>query len=174
MQSVIKKGRFNNNKWYIFGRGQGINYGGIPKLLAPEISLGGNFMFDSNGHFYSTTKIYGYIKKDSCKYSYKFLLGLLNSSLFWFFIQKTGYVLRGGYYTFKTNYVSPFPIPCFDSTDKIKIGEVEKYVEVLIDPNKPLTKEKILDIMKRIDSAIYNIYYLSNDEINTIEMYTKI
>lgn len=33
----------------MFGRGQGINYGGIPKLLAPEISFGGNFMFDSNG-----------------------------------------------------------------------------------------------------------------------------
>ena len=39
----------------MFGRGQGINYGGIPKLLAPEISFGGNFMFDSNGQYYSTT-----------------------------------------------------------------------------------------------------------------------
>ena len=33
----------------MFGRGQGLNYGGIPKLLAPEISLGGNFSYDKNG-----------------------------------------------------------------------------------------------------------------------------
>ena len=100
-----EKGRFNNDKWYMFGRGQGLNYGGIPKLLAPEISLGGNFSYDKNGHFYSTTKIYGYIKKEQCNFSYMFLLGLLNSNLFWFFIQKTGYVLRGGYYTFKPKSV---------------------------------------------------------------------
>jgi len=33
----------------MFGRTQGINFGGIPKLLAPEISLGGNFSYDING-----------------------------------------------------------------------------------------------------------------------------
>ena len=60
----------------MFGRTQGINFGGIPKLLAPEISLGGNFSYDINGQFYSTTKVYGYIKKSNCKYSYHFLLGL--------------------------------------------------------------------------------------------------
>ena len=29
------------------------------KLVAPEISLGGNFAYDEHGEFYSTTKIYG-------------------------------------------------------------------------------------------------------------------
>lgn len=37
----------------MFGRGQGLNYGGIPKLLAPEISLGGNFSYDKNGRFFT-------------------------------------------------------------------------------------------------------------------------
>ena len=35
------------------------------KLVAPEISLGGNFAYDEKGNFYSTTKIYGYIKGSS-------------------------------------------------------------------------------------------------------------
>ena len=125
-------------------------------------------MFDSNGQYYSTTKIYGYIKKDSCPYSYIFLLGLLNSSLFWFFIQRTGYVLRGGYYTFKTNYVSPFPIPSFETLDKILIDNVEKLVSELIDDNKQLSKEEIIDIMKCIDCIIYKIYSLSDEDIVTI------
>ena len=40
----------------MFGRGQGLNYGGIPKLLAPEISLGGNFSYDKNGQKYATRR----------------------------------------------------------------------------------------------------------------------
>jgi hypothetical protein len=40
---------------------------------------GGNFTFDKNGDFYSTTKAYGYIKKREIPESYEFWLGLLNS-----------------------------------------------------------------------------------------------
>ena len=124
-----EKGRFNiDGRWYQFGRGQGIAYNGIPKLLAPEISLGGNFAYDRNGHFYHTTKVYGYIKKPESQYSYKFLLGLLNSRLFWFFIQNTGYVLRGGYYTFKTNYVTPFPIPRREDIEEADYTLIESSV----------------------------------------------
>jgi hypothetical protein len=41
------------------------------KLIAPEISRGGNFSFDPKGEFYSTTKIYGYIKKETTKEKYE-------------------------------------------------------------------------------------------------------
>lgn len=139
----------------MFGRGQGLNYGGIPKLLAPEISLGGNFSYDKNGLFYSTTKIYGYIKKEQCNFSYMFLLGLLNSNLFWFFIQKTGYMLRGGYYTFKTNYVSPFPIPDYNMTNKKLISIVENEAEVLL--KYPISENESLYHRRIIDNAVYTI-----------------
>lgn len=107
-----EKGRFNiDGEWFQFGRKQGILSAETEKLVAPEISLGGNFAYDIKGEFYSTTKIYGYIKKENIKESYKFWLGLFNSRLFWFYLQNTGYVLRGGYFTFKTNYINPFPVP---------------------------------------------------------------
>ena len=96
--------------------------------MAPEISIKGNFSLDNNGRFYSTTKVYGYVKMNNCPLSYEFLLGLLNSSLFWFFIKNTGYVLRGGYFTFKTNYVLPFPIPDINSIDIAHIRKIEKIV----------------------------------------------
>lgn len=103
-----EKGRLKNDiYWYRYIYPKNLTLFQSPKLVAPEISLGGNFSYDGNGQFYSTTKIYGYILKSSMiQYGYNFFLGLLNSSLFWFFIQNTGYVLRGGYFTFKTNYVS--------------------------------------------------------------------
>ena len=152
-----ENGRFNiDGRWYQFGRGQGIAYSGIPKLLAPEISLGGNFTYDRNGHFYHTTKVYGYIKKPESQYSYQFLLGLLNSRLFWFFIQNTGYVLRGGYYTFKTNYVTPFPIPRREDIEDADYTLVESSVQEILEGQKEAPQINTLLLV--IDKTICKIY----------------
>ena len=152
----------------MFGRTHGINFGGIPKLLAPEISLGGNFSYDINGQFYSTTKVYGYIKKSNCKYSYHFLLGLLNSNTFWFFIQNTGYILRGGYFTFKTNYVAPFPIPNFDDANKQIINDIEKEVENILNKRERDSKCDVSCFMQRIDDLVFQLYGFTKNEIITI------
>ena len=78
----------------MFGRAQGINFGGIPKLLAPEISLGGNFSYDINGQFYSTTTsvwIHKEIKSCQVQLSLHYLR-LLNSNHFvGSSLQNTGY-----------------------------------------------------------------------------------
>lgn len=159
-ESVLRereKGRFNvDGEWFQFGRKQGILFAEKEKLVAPEISLGGNFAYDKNGEFYSTTKIYGYIKKESIKESYKFWMALFNSRLFWFFIQNTGYVLRGGYYTFKTDYVNPFPVP--QSISK----EAEKAITILVDYIVYLNDKSNSNILshtsnKRISSHIEEI-----------------
>lgn len=131
----------------------------LPKIVAPEISIKGNFSLDNNGQYYSTTKVYGYIKKNNCPLSYEFLLGLLNSSLFWFFIKNTGYVLRGGYFTFKTNYVLPFPIPNINCIDSVCIKNIENIVNDIHSIRQhqgngaDISKE-----LKQIDELILKIY----------------
>ena len=157
-----EKGRFNNNKWYIFGRGQGINYGGIPKLLAPEISLGGNFMFDSNGHFYSTTTIYGYIKNDRITISYETLLAIMNSKLCWWFLKNTGTVLANGYYRYKPAYLNPMPIPDIQKEDDSIIKQiVNKIIESTDEVyNKELEEE--------LESYIHKIYGLSREDSSIV------
>lgn len=159
-----EKGRFDNDTWFMFGRQQGITNGKIPKLLAPEISLGGNFSYDINGRYYSTTKVYGYIKKENCEYSYYFLVGLLNSSLFWFFIKNTGYVLRGGYYTFKTNYINPFPVPKYTQEMDKPIKSIEKSVRTMLEAGKENDIDKC-----NINYQIAQLYGLTPDEIKLIE-----
>ncbi len=167
-----EKGRFDiDGQWFQFGRRQGLTYGNIPKIVAPEISFGGNYAFDVSGQFYSTTKIYGYILKSSMiQYGYNFFLGLLNSSLFWFFIQNTGYVLRGGYFTFKTNYVSPFPIPKFADIDSTLLLKIDNNVESIMELNAMKGNDtQIKLLIKEIDSVIYKIYNLSSNEIQLID-----
>ena len=112
--------------WYRYIYPKSLTCFNQEKLVAPEISIGGNFVYDINGEFYHTTKVYGYIKKHNTPYSYHFLLALMNSTLFWFFLKHTGSVLRGGYYTFKTNYIMPFPIPKFQDIPQDRIIEIEK------------------------------------------------
>ena len=174
-----EKGRFNiDGEWFQYSRKQGILFAEFEKLIAPEISFGGNFAYDQFGKFYSTTKIYGYIKKENVKEGYKFWLALFNSRLFWFYIQNTGYVLRGGYYTFKTNYVSPFPVPEFKQTSK-----GEKIVERLTDFLLYLYDNNNADILSHtsnkrlathieeiIDMIIYELYFEQHMKDNQIDV----
>ena len=157
-----EKGRFNNDKWYMFGRTQGINFGGIPKLLAPEISLGGNFSYDINGQFYSTTTIYGYIKNKSCQISYETLLAIMNSSLCWWFLKNTGTVLANGYFRYKPTYLKPFPLPIISQ-------KKDKEIKDLV---KKLQQEDDIMIRKHfendINQKIYDLYNLTTKDINIV------
>ena len=174
-----EKGRFNiDGEWFQYSRKQGILFAEFEKLVAPEISLGGNFAYDKDGVFYSTTKIYGYIKKEDIIEGYKFWMALFNSRLFWFYIQNTGYVLRGGYYTFKTNYVSPFPVPELQQTSK---GEeiVEKLTDFLLylyDKNNAdifthtSNKRLATHIEEIIDMIFYELYFEQHMKDNQIDV----
>ena len=146
----------------MFGRGQGINYGGIPKLLAPEISFGGNFMFDSNGQYYSTTTIYGYIKKEDISISYETLLAIMNSRLCWWFLKNTGTVLANGYYRYKPAYLKPMPIPNVSIEIDSAIRTMIKNLLVLKDE-----KEKKI-VADKIEQEVFSLYGLNKDEISIV------
>ena len=147
----------------MFGRGQGINYGGIPKLLAPEISLGGNFVYDTNGQYYSTTTIYGYIKYNDVNTSYETLLSIMNSSLCWWFLKNTGTVLANGYFRYKPTYLFPFPLPKISETEDYFL---QKQVKDLMKETDDSIKEKL---QNRINKFIYKLYGLNYNEIEIIE-----
>lgn len=131
------------------------------------IGFSNHFFYIFIGGFYSTTKIYGYIKKDSIIEDYKFWLGLLNSQLFWFFIQNTGYVLRGGYFTFKTDYIQPFPVPQVISSDiHNKIITAVDYILKMKEKN---IQNDTSDMENTIDKYIYSLYDLHEEDIAVIE-----
>ena len=107
-----EKGRLRNDDfWFRYIYPKNLVLFDNEKLVAPDISLGGNFAYDAKGEFYQTTTIYGYIKKLHVKDSYKVLMALLNSRLCWWFLTNTGTTLANGYFRFKPDYINPFPIP---------------------------------------------------------------
>ena len=156
-----------DGQWFQFSRKQGLSSAECEKIVAPEISKGGNFSYDKKGGFYSTTKIYGYIKKESIIEDYKFWLGLLNSRLFWFFIQNTGYVLRGGYFTFKTDYIQPFPVPQVVAPDIH--NKVITAVDYILEAKEKNAQYDTSELECDIDNCIYSLYDLNKEDIAIIE-----
>jgi len=109
---IEKKIRYKTNPkaWYSLHRSREITLFEQEKIVTPETSFGGNMTIDTNG-YYHNTQVYTLEKKKSIDFDNKFWIAILNSSLFWFYLQSTGAVLRGGYFRFKTKYLEPFPLP---------------------------------------------------------------
>jgi hypothetical protein len=160
-----EKGRFNlDGQWFQFGRKQGL-MAKTEKLIAPEISKGGNFSYDKNGDFYSTTTIYGYIKKANVQENYKCFMAILNSKLFWWFLVNTGTTLANGYFRFKPNYINPFPMPFISDNIELSLIElVDKMLKI-----KQLSQSIDYSFLERdIDKIVYDLYNLTDEEISVI------
>lgn len=157
-----EKGRLKNDiYWYRYIYPKNLTLFQSPKLVAPEISLGGNFSYDGNGQFYSTTTIYGYIMKESCNVSYETLMAILNSKLCWWFMANTGTVLAQGYYRYKPAYLKPLPIP---QISKETDSEIKSLVAGLA--KQDASNRRFLE--RKIDIAIYNLYSINDDDIELI------
>ena len=95
-------------------------------MIAPDISLGGNFSIDRTGRFYTTTTLYGYIKHDEVWESYEFLLAVMNSKVLWFYLKTSGSVLANGYFRYKPAYLKNFPIPEVSKREEATISTLVK------------------------------------------------
>ena len=105
-----EKGKMNKEGWFLYIYPKSITDFNQPKIITPEIANYPSMTFDDD-MMYHNTKCYSFILKEPTKLSYKCYLSILNSKIMWFFLSNTGYVLRGGYFTFKTKYLYPFPLP---------------------------------------------------------------
>lgn len=168
-----EKGRFDiDGEWFQFGRKQGILSAETEKLVAPDISLGGNFAYDVKGEFYQTTTIYGYIKKPHVKDSYKVLMALLNSRLCWWFLTNTGTTLANGYFRFKPDYINPFPVP--KEISKTTEETIVTVVDKILEAKKANPTADTTALESQIDQMVYALYNLTPEEIRTIDHKTPI
>ena len=178
-----ERGRMHVEDYYAYIYPKNLMEFDKKQIITPEISMGCNFSFDDKSELYHTTKVYSIVKNKDCKFSKFFILGVLNSSLLWFFIETTGYTLRGGYKTFKTNYLNPFPVPDLDlknPKDKAKHDKTVRLVETMLELNKQLAetqlshekkllKRQIEITDKEIDELVYELYDLTPEEIQIVE-----
>ncbi|APG65082.1 restriction endonuclease subunit M [Tenacibaculum todarodis] len=132
---IEKKVRYKTNPkaWYSLHRSREISLFEQEKIVTPETSLGGNLTIDSFG-YYHNTQVYTLEKNKNIVLDNKFWLAILNSSVFWYYLQQTGAVLRGGYFRFKTKYLEPFPLPKLKNIES-QIPFIEK-VDLMLSETK--------------------------------------
>ena len=179
------KYKTNPKYWYSLHRSREIKLFETEKIITPEISLGCNMTVD-NAYFYHNTKVYSFIPNSAFQEDIRFWLGLLNSKIMWFFLKTTGYVLRGGYFTFKTKYIEPFPIRTInfdDLADVARHDQIVSLVDQMLELNKKLAESKVTqttEMLKRqiestdrkIEDLVYKLYDLIDEEIKILESET--
>lgn len=86
-----------------------------PKISFPHFNADLNFSQELTGAF-SNDKSYAIPTSDN------FLLGILNSSITWYFLSSIAPSVRGGYREFRVQYVEQLPIPAATTEQKEKLS----------------------------------------------------
>jgi type I restriction-modification system DNA methylase subunit len=179
------KYKTNPKYWYSCHRGRSILDFEHERIITPEISLGCNMFLDCQ-KTYHNTKVYSILLPSNRTENSSYWLGLLNSNLMWWFLINTGYVLRGGYFCFKTNYLKPFPVHQIDFSnpyEREKHDKIVSLVEQMLTLNQQLqsasNKQKetlqtqINETDQEIDRLVYELYGLTPEEIAIVEEAVK-
>jgi len=148
-----------------------------PKIIFPDIATTPRFVLDEKGHYGSNT-IYFIPKRDL------YLLGLLNSKLGFFYFRIVCAGLEGTgdtYLRFFGQYLEGFPVKKInfsDPTDKARYDKMVSLVERMLElhkrnPRTPqeqeLVKREIVSTDRQIDTLVYELYGLTEDEIKIVE-----
>jgi hypothetical protein len=146
-----------------------------PKLIFPDISLRGNFIYDESGGFYSINTTYIIPTND------KYLLGLMNSKLFTFIYSNISSSYRGGYLRYIYQYVSQLPIHIIDYNNPADVKQHERMVALVermlalhqrsapTPQEEERLKREIASTDREIDGLVYELYGLAEEEIKIVE-----
>ena len=133
------------------------------KVVWAEMTNAPSFIYDNNSFFINQT-CYFLIHEHN-----KYLLGILNSNLIHSYMKSISSNLGDGAFRWIKQYIEKLPIPKIDSTNKALSDEIISLVEQILDSKAkdPTTDTKELE--SHIDSLVYKLYHLTDDEIKIIE-----
>jgi hypothetical protein len=151
-----------------------------PKIISPDIAKNPRFVLDTEGHYLANT---AYCLGTDDRY----LLGILNSRLFWFAISHISipFGVRAGEYRYRLiyQYMEQVPIRVINPknpADRARHDKMVQWVETLLDLHKQLPAAKTahdktliqrqMDATDlRIDALVYELYELSPEEVRLLE-----
>jgi hypothetical protein len=127
------------------------------KIIFPNICKRPEFTFDTSSLF---TNQKCFIIPDGSKY----LLGLLNSKLFYFLYRQILPKLRGGFFEPSYVYLKDFPVANSNPKNEAEISSI---VDQILSINQTNTS----DLENEINYLVYKLYDLNTNEIEQLESY---
>ena len=162
--------------WWRYSRPMHKEYYHLPKLYCSRRAFRNTFCYDEGFDclgFSNMTVIFG----TSEEFSIKYILALLNSRLLTFRYKSIGKQTGGGSFEYFPNGVGKLPIAKADEktqneiiilADKI-LELKQKEAAELNQQVKTMYARQIEGFDKAIDTAVYELYGLTEDEIKTVE-----
>ncbi len=144
------------------------------KIIYASVAQRGTFVLDEAGTFVDKT-CYFIPTGD------KYLLGLLNSKLIFYYFFHIAVQRRGGYFEYLTIYVSHLPIHLINFSDPAEKAAHDKMVMLVermlslhkqsarTPQEKEMLQSEIESTDQAIDSLVYELYGLTEDEIKIVE-----
>jgi len=181
---VKRKLEFNSGDFYKYSAGRSLSEYGQKKILIPDMLVESRIGIDLSGEYYHGPAIHSFVINEQYGFlDYNYILALLSSKLFWFFISHTSTALRGNAFRLTPEYINPFPIKVIDTKKKAEVqihdnlvSFVNKMLELkqkeAAEPNqqvKTMIARQIEGVDKAIDTAVYGLYGLTEDEIKVVE-----
>ncbi|MCA2001577.1 MAG: BREX-1 system adenine-specific DNA-methyltransferase PglX, partial [Chloroflexi bacterium] len=177
-----ENGKMRGNQWYAYVYPKNIELMKQEKILIPDIADRSQFAFDANGDYVFASG-YGITIKKNLQISIKYVLGLLNSKLLEFYLKHVSTPLRGGFFRFFTQFLEILPIRAIDfadPADKARHDKMVSLVETMLELHKRLAKaqspqekesleRQIQAVDSSIDSLVYELYGLTEEEIKIVE-----
>jgi type I restriction-modification system DNA methylase subunit len=179
----------NEERWYQYGRNQALKVINFPKIITPDFAPSARYSLDTTGeYFFSGGTAGGYGLIPAKGINSLFLLGLLNSKLLDWFLQKTSANFQGGWFSYESRFISHIPIHQIDNSSPIEMKMHDKLVtlvESMLELNTHLASIQDIYINKRdelvkeiqktdkdINILVYDLYGLTEAEKALIESST--
>jgi type I restriction-modification system DNA methylase subunit len=176
----LRKRQDQGDYWWELRPCDYYHYFDTPKIIFPDICKGPRFYLDQTGIYLANTAYF--LGTDDL-----YLLGILNSRLFWFAISNISipFGIRAGEYRYRLiyQYMEKVPIRVINFSARNDVSGRNRIIELakqMLDMHKQLSKTKTpheKEALQRqieatdleIDQLVYQLYGLTNDEIKIIE-----
>jgi methylase of polypeptide subunit release factors len=132
-----------------------------PKIVSTKISIRPTFALDLERRYLGNTT---YFFPSAA--AGHFLLGLLNSNLFFTYAKKVFVEKQGGWFEVQPDGLEAFPIPVVPSE---KQKPVERLVEQILSAKQRDAGADVSALEREIDVLVYALYALTPDEIKIVE-----
>jgi len=183
-----ERGKMRGNEWYAYSRNQALDVMPLPKIFTPDIAPKAAYSIDEMGDvFFTGGTAGGYGILIDADFSRLYLLGLLNSNLLEWFIQKKSTQMKGGWYSFESRYIKHLPIRPIDFDDPADVARHDRMVQLVeqmldlhqrrqaaqTEHDRTSLTRRIHATDRQIDALVYELYSLTDTEIEIVEAATQ-
>jgi predicted type IV restriction endonuclease len=180
-----ERGKFEDSKWYRFGRAQNLGIQERPKLCVPRLVKPLHAGYDPKGNYFLDNVDVGGIsfKPGHENQTFPYLLAILNSKLMRYYFPSISAPFRGGFLSANKQFITQLPIRVINFADKKEKAQHDQIVTLvermlylhqqraatLAPPDQTALDRQIAATDQQIDQAVYALYGLSAAEIALVE-----